>query len=80
YGEVTISTEGDDLIFSNGIQKTKLEHMNGDTFTFPCKNICPHYFDADEYLTFIQNESGHLDSIYVSCFSENNSTFIKVKK
>jgi CubicO group peptidase (beta-lactamase class C family) len=79
YGDVTISSDGDNLIFSNGLNKTILKHANGDTFTFPCKNICPHYFDTDEYLSVMRDQSGKVESIYVSCFSENNSTFKKAE-
>ncbi|MDR1476344.1 MAG: serine hydrolase [Holosporales bacterium] len=78
YGEVTISYDGKNLTLSNGVNTTKLDHVNGDIFSFPCKNIFPHYFDEDEYISFISNASGNIDSVYISGFSENHTTFKKI--
>jgi CubicO group peptidase (beta-lactamase class C family) len=73
YGDVSVSLEGQELVLSNGINSTKLIHVNGNLFTFPCKNMFPHYHDSDEYIDF------RGDSLYISCFSEEGTIFKRKK-
>ncbi|MDR0640223.1 MAG: serine hydrolase [Holosporales bacterium] len=77
YGEIKITSKGNELTLSNGMHQTKLEHVNGDVFKFPCKNICPHFFDAEEYVSFQSDAKGIIFAMYVSCFSEGNTIFQK---
>lgn len=77
YGELKITSKDNVLSLSNGMHQTQLEHVNGDVFKFPCKDICPHFFDADEYVSFQCNSRGIIESVYVSCFSEGNTVFKK---
>ncbi|MDR1289311.1 MAG: serine hydrolase [Holosporales bacterium] len=78
YGVVTIFSKGDDLMLSDGVMQTKLNHINGDTYTFPSKNMCQNYHDSDECVVFKRDQSMKVESIFVTCFKENHSTFKKV--
>ncbi|MDR0630857.1 MAG: DUF3471 domain-containing protein, partial [Holosporales bacterium] len=75
YGDIKISIENNSLTLDNGINKAKLIHANGNTFTFSCMEICPNPFDRDEYTTFYKDASEKFNLVYISCFNEGNTIF-----
>lgn len=77
YGEIIISEKNEKLTLSNGVRKTELQHVNGNIFKFPCKDILFSYFDEDEYVSFFKDKQGAIDSFYISCFEEGKTTFKK---
>lgn len=77
YGDITVSNEGENLVISNGIRSTKLNHINGSIFSFPSKDMMSVFFDEDEYISFFKDENGKINSFYISCFDENKTTFNK---
>ncbi|MDR1333136.1 MAG: serine hydrolase [Holosporales bacterium] len=78
YGEIDVTEEDGKLYLTNGIRKVCLSHLNGDTFKFACKDIMYCAFDADETATFVEDEYGNIASLYISCFSENDTVFKKI--
>jgi hypothetical protein len=77
YGNLKVYTEKDSLVIDNGIRKAKLKHVNNNIFKFKGSEMCENYYDTDEYVVFYSNKDGQTDSLYISCFSENQSTFEK---
>jgi CubicO group peptidase (beta-lactamase class C family) len=77
YGKITVSLDGGALVLNNGINKTTLDHVNGDIFSFHCKQLCPQFFDADEFVAFRETGEGDIEEVYITCFSENDSVFLR---
>ncbi|MDR0942298.1 MAG: beta-lactamase family protein [Holosporales bacterium] len=77
YGDIKIMEKKGDLYVSNGIKEAKLTHINGGIFTFPGKDMIFAADDENEYASFFKDEYGNIDSLYLSCFDENNTIFKK---
>lgn len=77
YGDITVSNENGNLKISNGIKSTFLNHINGSIFSFPSKNMMFVFFEEDEYISFLKDENGKINSFYISCFDENKTVFLK---
>ena len=76
YGDINVTLNKDNkLVISNGIKSTELQHVNGNIFKFPSKNMLTSYFDSDEYVSFKNDKFNNIDSFYISCFSEGNTIF-----
>ena len=76
YGDIEFSVnKNNKLVISNGIKSTELEHVNGDVFKFPSKNMLISYFDSDEYIAFKHNNYNNIDSFYITCFAEGDTVF-----
>ncbi len=76
YGDINVTLNKDNKLFlSNGIKSTELQHINGNIFKFPSKNMLNSYFDSDEYVAFRNDQFNNIDSFYISCFSEGNTIF-----
>jgi hypothetical protein len=79
YGDLKVYEEGNSLIIDNGRRKAKLKHVNNNIFKFRCSEMCENYYDKDEYIVFYHNKDGKIENLYISCFSENQSTFEREK-
>ncbi|MBR1944331.1 MAG: serine hydrolase [Alphaproteobacteria bacterium] len=76
YGDINVTLNKDNkLVISNGIKSTELQHVNGNIFKFPSKNMLISYFDSDEYVAFKNDKFNNIGSFYISCFSEGNTVF-----
>ena len=76
YGDIKVTLNKDKkLIISNGIKSTELQHVNGNIFKFPSKNMLISYFDSDEYIAFKYDQFKNIDSFYISCFAEGDTVF-----
>jgi CubicO group peptidase (beta-lactamase class C family) len=80
YGEMKVEVEKDCLTIDNGIRKAKLNHVNRNIFKFPAYAMCENYFDRNEYVVFDPKGEGDFNSLYISCFAENQNIFEKKKK
>ncbi|MDR1391343.1 MAG: serine hydrolase [Holosporales bacterium] len=79
YGDIKVSKKDDNLIISNGIRSARLDHVNGDTFSFSGKDMTLVYFDNNEYAWFFRDEENNISSANFSCFDENKAEFVKIK-
>lgn len=77
YGDITVSAKDGTLIISNGIKSAKLTNVNGSIFSFPSKDMSFIFFDENEYISFFKDDSGKINSFYISCFDENDTRFTK---
>ncbi|MDR3224028.1 MAG: serine hydrolase [Holosporales bacterium] len=77
YGKIKVTEADGKLYISNGIKSAKLAHINGSMFEFPSKDMCFVAFDESEYASFFKDEYGNTNSLYLSCFDENNAIFQK---
>ncbi len=76
YGDINLTlNKNNKLVISNGIKSTELQHVNGNIFKFPCKDMLISYFDSDEYISFTNDKFNNIDSFWLSCFSEGNTIF-----
>ena len=74
YGDINLTlNKNNKLVISNGIKSTELQHVNGNIFKFPCKDMLISYFDSDEYISFKNDKFNNIDSFWLSCFSEGNT-------
>lgn len=79
YGDIEITLSGGNLFVDNGIRKTRIDHLNGNIFTFNGKQMIPNYYDREEYVMFYEDNKGVFSSMYVSCFDEGDTMFNRVK-
>ncbi len=78
YGDINVSlNKNNKLVISNGIMSTELEHVNGNIFKFPSKNMLISYFDSDEHIVFRNDRYNNINSLYISCFAEGDNIFKK---
>lgn len=76
YGDINVTlNKNNKLVISNGIKSTELQHVNGNIFKFPSKNMLISYFDSDEYIAFRNDQFNNIVSFYISCFAEGDTIF-----
>ena len=77
YGKIEISTNGDQLIISNGIKTAKLTHVNGNVFSIKGYDMLESFFDSDEFVIFYDNGYGNIAGCRLTYCSENDTVFKK---
>ncbi len=80
YGDINITLNKNNklvlsLVSNNKIRSTELQHVNGNVFKFPNRNLLDNYFDADEYVGFKYDNFHNINKFFISCFSEGNTVF-----
>jgi hypothetical protein len=77
YGDIKITYEHGNLMLSNGIRTTKLQHLNRDIFEFPNKSLMLCAFDANETVEFSSDDYGEISSVRISCCNEGQTFFVR---
>ena len=77
YGKVNFQIKNGKLFLSNGIMSTELDHVNGNIFSFPEKNMQINYSNVDSYVAFYPDESKNFTTCRITCFNENDTIFKK---
>ena len=77
YGNITVLSNKDGLWISNGINKAKLQNINGDIFAFSGLDMLYSTFEGKEYIYFFRDEYNNVSSCEVTCLNENKTIFTK---